>query len=77
MRSMEKTTALALLGGTVAAAAKALDCTTQAVYKWPESGPLPRAIAARVIAAHVRLRAEKRAKHRAKLELYEQAAMSL
>lgn len=74
---MEKSTALALLGGSVAAAARELGCTTQAVYKWPETGPIPRVAAAQVIAAAVRLRAEKRAKHRARLEPYERAALTL
>lgn len=53
---MVKSTAIALLGGSVAAAAKALGVTYQAVDKWPEDaeGPLPPRIADRVVAAAAR-----------------------
>lgn len=49
---MKRTTALELLGGTVASAAKAIGVTTQAVYAWDEE--LAPAIADRVIAAYAR-----------------------
>jgi hypothetical protein len=53
---MLKSTAIAILGGSVAAAANALGVTYQAVCKWPEDseGPLPARIADRVIAASAR-----------------------
>lgn len=50
---MKKTTALTLLGGTDAAAARALGCTRQNIHQWPDE--LPRRVADRVIAARVRL----------------------
>ncbi len=55
---MFKSTAIALLGGSVAAAAKALDVTYQAVDKWPEDseGELPQRIADRVVAAAARMK---------------------
>lgn len=55
---MHKSTAIALLGGSVAAAAKALGVTYQAVDKWPEDseGPLPDRIADRVVAAAARMK---------------------
>lgn len=53
MQSMKRTTALELLGGTVASAAKAIGVTTQAVYAWDDD--LAPAIADRVIAAYSRM----------------------
>lgn len=50
---MKKQTALQLLGGTEASAARVLGCSRQNVNKWPDD--LPRRIADRVIAARVRL----------------------
>lgn len=55
---MDKNTAFALLGGRVSTVAKHLGCSRQAIQKWPKEGPLPRAVADRVLAARVRLRAE-------------------
>ncbi len=46
---MKKTEAIALLGGTVAAAADAIGVTYQAIDKWPDE--LPARIADRVQAA--------------------------
>lgn len=46
---MDKTEAIRLLGGTVAAAASAVGITAQAVSDWPD--PLPQRIADRVQAA--------------------------
>ena len=51
---MLKTNAIALLGGTVAAAAKALGVTYQAVDKWEDV--LPPRIADRVVAAAARMK---------------------
>lgn len=51
---MEKTKAIELLGGTVAAAAREVGVTYQAVSNWPEV--LPDRIADRVIAAVARKR---------------------
>ncbi len=55
---MMKLTALSLLGGSPSKAAKLLGCTRQAVYKWPDDRPLPRKVADRVLAAHLRQRAD-------------------
>lgn len=55
---MKRDTALALLGGTVAQAAQALNISHQAIYKWPTDKPLPRSTADRVLATRVRLNAE-------------------
>lgn len=49
---MKKAHAIHLLGGTVAAAAKAIDCSYQAVNQWPDE--LPRRIEDRVVAALAR-----------------------
>lgn len=49
---MQKSKALKLLGGSTAAAAKAIGVSYQAVEKWPD--PLPDRIADRVIAAIAR-----------------------
>lgn len=49
---MQKSKALELLGGSTAAAAKAIGVSYQAVEKWPD--PLPDRIADRVIAAIAR-----------------------
>lgn len=49
---MLKQQAIELLGGTVSAAAKAIDISYQAIDKWPEV--LPPRIADRVLAACVR-----------------------
>lgn len=49
---MEKTKAIELLGGTVAAAAKEIGVTYQAVSNWPDV--LPDRISDRVIAAIAR-----------------------
>lgn len=49
---MLKTTAIELLGGTVASAAKAVKISFQAVDKWPDV--LPDRIADRVLAAQAR-----------------------
>ena len=46
---MDKQTALDLLGGTVALAAREVGVTVRAVYDWPD--PLPQRIADRVQAA--------------------------
>lgn len=46
---MQKSKAIELLGGTVAAAAQRIGISYQAVEKWPD--PLPPRIADRVIAA--------------------------
>lgn len=46
-RRMKKSRAIKLLGGTNAAAAKALNISRQAVFKWPD--PLPRRIESRVL----------------------------
>lgn len=51
---MDKATAIALLGGSVASAADAIGITYQAVDKWPD--PLPPRIADRVLAAIARKR---------------------
>lgn len=55
---MDKSTAFELLGGTTQTVARNCACTVQAVHKWPATGPLPRRIADKVLAARVRLRAE-------------------
>jgi transposase-like protein len=58
---MKKRTAFELLGGNVANVARNLGCSPAAVYrwhKWDDDRQLPRAIADRVLAARVRLRAE-------------------
>jgi len=52
-RRMNKSEAIALLGGSVAAAAKAVGVTAQAVGQWPD--PLPQRIADRVQAALYRI----------------------
>jgi hypothetical protein len=53
-------TALNLFGGTVAATAKRLDITTQAVHKWDdEGGSLPRPMCDRCVATWLRLAAAK------------------
>lgn len=52
-RAMNKSEAIALLGGSVAAAAKEVGVTAQAVGQWPD--PLPRRIADRVQAALYRM----------------------
>lgn len=49
---MKKTTAINLLGGSVASAAEAIGVTYQAVDKWPDD--LPQRIVDRVFAAVVR-----------------------
>lgn len=46
---MDKTEAIRLLGGTIAAAAAAVGVTPQAVSSWPD--PLPKRISDRVQAA--------------------------
>lgn len=51
---MDKKTAIQLLGGSVAQAAKNIGISYQAVAKWPEK--LTPRIADRVIAAQMRLR---------------------
>jgi transposase-like protein len=59
---MKRSTAFELLGGDVASVARNLGCSTQAVYKWCRIGdddPVPRAIADRVLAAAVRLHAQR------------------
>lgn len=48
-RRMKKSRAIKLLGGSNAAAAKALSISRQAVFKWPD--PLPRRIESRVLSA--------------------------
>jgi hypothetical protein len=55
---MDKSTAFELLGGDVHSVARHLDCSRSAIDKWPKSGPLPRKVADRVLAARVRMRAE-------------------
>ena len=50
---MNKSEAIALLGGSVAAAAKEVGVTVQAVGQWPD--PLPTRIADRVQAALYRM----------------------
>lgn len=55
---MDKCTAFELLGGTTQTVARNCACSRQAVDKWPDTGPLPRRIADKVLAARVRLRAE-------------------
>lgn len=74
---MKKQTAIALLGGSVAAAARNLGCSTQAVYKWPDDGPLPRAVADRVIATRVRMRADARKQRGKVLDPLEEDALSI
>lgn len=74
---MKKTTALSLLGGSVTAAAKHLQCTRQAIHKWPTDRPLPRAVADRVLAARVRLRAELLRAQGEQLDPIEEDAVSL
>jgi transcriptional repressor of cell division inhibition gene dicB len=54
MSNITKQEAIAMLGGSIKSAAKAIGCTVQAVYKWPDV--LPTRIADRVIAARTRLR---------------------
>lgn len=49
---MKRTKAISLLGGTVPAAAGALEVSQQAVTKWPPV--LPRRIADRVLGAYMR-----------------------
>lgn len=49
---MKKQTALELLGGTAASAARLIGCTNSSVHAWPN--PLPRRIADRVLAARLR-----------------------
>lgn len=49
---MRKTTAIALLGGTVAAAAKEVGVSASAVSQWPDE--LPRRIEDRVLASLAR-----------------------
>lgn len=59
---MKKKTAFELLGGDVATVARNLRCSRQAVYKWaclPDDASLPRGIADRVLAAVVRLEAQR------------------
>lgn len=55
---MDKAEAIRLLGGTPAAAAKAVGVTVQAVGQWPD--PLPVRIADRVQAALWRLSKDKK-----------------
>ncbi len=50
---MKRETALALLGGTPARAARTLGCRAVTVYRWPD--PLPRHVADRVLACWLRL----------------------
>lgn len=52
MQGMKKERAIQLLGGSIAAAAKAIDCSYQAVKQWPDE--LPRRIEDRVVAALAR-----------------------
>lgn len=52
MPAMDKTKAIELLGGTVAAAAQAIGVTYQAVDKWPDR--LSKRVADRVLAAQAR-----------------------
>ncbi|MDE2100296.1 MAG: hypothetical protein KGL39_23800 [Patescibacteria group bacterium] len=54
---MKKEDAIAQLGGSKAAAAKAIGCTYQAVHAWPEV--LPPRIADRVTAALTRMQKNK------------------
>nr|CUV20413.1 conserved exported protein of unknown function [Ralstonia solanacearum] len=49
---MQKSTAIRLLGGSPAMAAKAIGVTTQALSQWPQS--LPRRLEDRVVAAATR-----------------------
>lgn len=55
---MDKSTAFELLGGDVHTVARHLGCGRSAVDKWPKTGPLPRLVADRVLAARVRMRGE-------------------
>ena len=48
---MKKSEAIALLGGTVASAAKAMGITSSAVSQWKDDEPLPKVSEARVLAA--------------------------
>lgn len=73
---MDKSTAFELLGGDVQAVAKNLGCSPSAVHKWPKSGPLPRRVADRVLAARVRLRAELLQAHGITLDPLEARALS-
>lgn len=50
---MKKSTAIALLGGTVPLAAEAVGISYQAVDKWPDE--LPKRISDRVLGAYARL----------------------
>jgi hypothetical protein len=52
--SMEKATAINLLGGTVRSAATLLNLSTQAVRKWPDEGCVARQVCDRVLAHVVR-----------------------
>lgn len=74
---MKKATAIALLGGSVRSAAKALRCSRQAVAKWPHDGPLSPRIADRVIAACVRQRAEEARARGEELNELEEDALSM
>lgn len=51
---MDKKTAIRMLGGTVSAAARALDITPSAVSQWPEEGDVPKSAENRVLAALAR-----------------------
>lgn len=55
---MDKSTAFELLGGSTKTVARNCACSVQAVSKWPKTGPLPRSVADKVLAARVRVRAE-------------------
>jgi DNA-binding transcriptional regulator YdaS (Cro superfamily) len=47
---MDKRTAIALLGGTVSAAASRLGITPSAISQWPDDGELPESAENRVLA---------------------------
>lgn len=74
---MKKSTAIELLGGTVPKAARLLDCSHQALYKWPDDRPLSRPMADRVLAACVRMRADKLRERGRKLHPLEEDAVEL
>lgn len=71
---MRKETVFILLGKDAEEVARRVGCSKQAVYKWPD--PLPRRIADRILAACVRMRAEKLRKRGKRLHPVELDAVS-
>jgi hypothetical protein len=47
---MDKRTALHMMGGTLADAARELGITSSAISQWPDEGPLPESAENRVLA---------------------------